>query len=115
MDIELLTNIVNAIYEELQKHPDYKIDLLSLKSFDEIRRIAARQTIISKSIDLLSLENIIQNLRRPAYATRIMMQLAPSSSIKYSVGIQLFVSAILNIGTEKHLSYISDAEEGKKH
>ncbi|KAJ8975938.1 hypothetical protein NQ317_010873 [Molorchus minor] len=98
----------NDVYEELQKHSPYNKDFLSLQSLDDVRHVADRQTKAYKNIELLSLGSTILNLRRPATATRIMMQLAPASTIKYSVSNILFTSALINMGTDRHLRYVDD-------
>ncbi|KAJ8961066.1 hypothetical protein NQ314_005996 [Rhamnusium bicolor] len=96
-----------------KKCPDYITDRSSVQTFDETRRLAVRQAMSHKDIEILSLSSIIQNLKRPAAATRIMMQFSPASTIKYSVVFRLFTAAITNMGTERHYHYLDDIEDGK--
>lgn len=97
----------------MQKYPEYTIDIFSIKNFHERRQVAAKQALAYKTIKSLSLEGILQNLKRPATSTRNMMQFFPDSTIKYSVSNSLFTNAILNMGSSRHLHYISDIEDKK--
>ncbi|XP_060528904.1 peroxisomal acyl-coenzyme A oxidase 3-like [Cylas formicarius] len=104
----------NEVFKELQTQSEYQAqDSLFSSSFDQQRRIACRQTFIYKSIELLSLGNLLQNLKKPAVATRIMIQYAPSSTIKFSVTDSLFISVVRSMGTERHHHFIEDSDNGK--
>ncbi|CAH1988782.1 unnamed protein product [Acanthoscelides obtectus] len=103
----------NDLYSVIRDHPDYKVDKTVLSTFDGQRRVATVQAMAQKSMDQLALLNTIHNLKMPPTATRIMMQVSPSATIKYVVGDRLFSSAIMNMGTKRHMKFISDMEEGK--
>lgn len=102
----------NALYEELLKYPEYHKNLLT-PTFDEERHIASRQSFIHKANELLSLEHTIQNLRYPSASLRIMIQLAPSATVKHSMGSMIFSSVLRSMGTERHYDLISATEDGK--
>ncbi|XP_018573193.1 peroxisomal acyl-coenzyme A oxidase 3 isoform X2 [Anoplophora glabripennis] len=112
-ECSIINTSEHDLCKELQKYPEYIIDDSSIKNLQERRHVAAKQTFAHKSIQLLSLESLIQNLKRPTASTRIMMQFFPDSTIKYSVSDRLFVTAILNMGTNRHLHFVSDTEDGK--
>lgn len=103
----------NEVYKHLQAEPDYNVDNLSSRSFDETRRLAARQSLAYKNIELLSLNSIVENFKRHAASTRIMMQFFPDSTIKSGVSFRLFTTAIMNMGTDRHEHFINDIEEEK--
>lgn len=103
----------NEIYEALENHPDFSIPKHTFLTLDEKRRISARQALAQKSIEQFTMTHVIQNLRRPTAATRIMMQLATDSTIKFVVGDRLFTNAIMSMGTDRHAKYLDDAETGK--
>lgn len=103
----------NELYEELQKYPDYQPDTILSPTFDEQRHRACRQNFIYKSIDLLSISHLIQNLKYPSAAYRIMIQLAPSSTIKFSVTDSLFSNVILSMGSARHEHFMNDSESGR--
>ncbi|XP_050310875.1 peroxisomal acyl-coenzyme A oxidase 3-like isoform X1 [Anthonomus grandis grandis] len=114
LDTEEVVNYQNDLYTELLSHLDYlSSDPIHSLSFDEERRLACRQNFIYKSIELLSIPYLIQNLKFPAAATRIMMQLSPSSTIKFSVTDSLFTNVIRTLGTERHEHFLTEAEEGQ--
>ncbi|CAH1130846.1 unnamed protein product [Ceutorhynchus assimilis] len=113
LETEEVIQYQNELYTELQKHADYnQTDSIQTLPFDEQRRIACRQSFIYKSIDLLSISSLIQNLKIPPTATRVMMQVSPSSTIKFSVTDSLFVNVIRSLGTTRHDHFINDTEEG---
>ncbi|VEN43489.1 unnamed protein product [Callosobruchus maculatus] len=71
------------------------------------------QALAHASIKQLSLIDNMHNLKIPSYGTRIMMQVSPGSTIKYFVRDELFSTAIMNMGTEKHMELANAAQEGK--
>nr|CAI5849432.1 unnamed protein product [Callosobruchus analis] len=102
------------IYSALRDHPKFNVDKEELSSFDGQRRVAAMQALALSSFRQISLIDNIHNLKIPSYATRIMMQVSPGSTIKHFVQDEFFSTAILYMGTEKHMKFVSDAQEGKK-
>ncbi|VEN43492.1 unnamed protein product [Callosobruchus maculatus] len=113
VETEDIVKYQNDIYKTIQDHPDYNVDKEELSSFDGQRKVATIQALAQRSMDQLALLNTIHNLKKPPSATRIMMQVSPASTIKYIVGDRLFISAIMNMGTKRHMKFINDMEEGK--
>ncbi|KAJ8913816.1 hypothetical protein NQ315_003725 [Exocentrus adspersus] len=113
IDTEEITEYEHNVYRELEKYPEYNVNNLTPRSLDERRHLALKQALAYRTIELLSLQSLISDLKRPAASTRIMMQYFPDSTIKYSVTDRLFTSAIVNMGSDRHLHFVSDAEEGK--
>lgn len=102
----------NELFEVLKNHPEYQHDLLS-PSFDEQRRTANRRALAYTEIDLLGLDQILGNFKKGAVITRIMMQLSPSSTVKYSVGHGLFTNVLRSQGTDRHAKLLDLAEDKK--
>ena len=84
-----------------------------MQTFDEQRRTATRRALAYGDIRELSIGTMLENLKRAPLMTRTMMQLSPSSSVKYSVGRGLFTSVIQSHGTARHFKFLEQAEEGE--
>lgn len=46
-------------------------------------------------------------------ANRLIAQINPDSYIKNSVSMLLFVNTIQSMGTDRHVKYIMESQEGK--
>ncbi|VEN43503.1 unnamed protein product, partial [Callosobruchus maculatus] len=101
------------VYRALRDHPSFNVDKKELSTFDGQRKVATMQALAHASIKQLSLIDNMHNLKIPSYGTRIMMQVSPGSTIKYFVRDELFSTAIMNMGTEKHMELVNAAQEGK--
>nr|CAH7752266.1 unnamed protein product [Callosobruchus chinensis] len=114
LDVDKLDDLYQfELYRALRDHLNFNEDKNELSTFDGQRRVAAMQALAHSSIKQLSLINNMHNLKIPSYATRIMMQVSPGSTIKYFVRDELFSTAIMNMGTERHMKFANDAQEGK--
>ncbi|EFA09425.1 peroxisomal acyl-coenzyme A oxidase 3 [Tribolium castaneum] len=114
LETEDIVKYQNELFEVLRTHPEYQHDLLS-HSFEEQRRIAVRRALAYADIDLLSVPKIVENVKTGAVMTRTMMQLSPSSTVKYSVGNGLFTNVIRSQGTERHYDILDLADRGEIH
>lgn len=97
---------------ELVEYPDYQVDQRP-RTLDEIRRITNRQTNILSAIESLNLASIVSNLKKMPIANRLIAQINPDSYIKNSVSMLLFVNTIQSMGTDRHVKYIMESQEGK--
>ncbi|KAJ3643935.1 hypothetical protein Zmor_026615 [Zophobas morio] len=114
IDTEEVVKFERELHEVLRNHPEYQNDLL-MQTFDEQRRTATRRALAYGDIRELSIGTMLENLKRAPLMTRTMMQLSPSSSVKYSVGRGLFTSVIQSHGTARHFKFLEQAEEGEIH
>lgn len=80
---------------------------------DTQRRRAFHQSNVIKFARQLSLASTIEDNRRSAASSRVLVHTSPSGYIKWSVGDAIFKMALMSMGTEKHQSYIDDCEDGK--
>ncbi|KAK9877073.1 hypothetical protein WA026_016102 [Henosepilachna vigintioctopunctata] len=112
LDTEELVNFQEEVVEELKQYPDYKKNFQS-KTFDETRRIDTRRYIVQSELKTGSLPYLLSNLRRMPMFNRLMMQIAPDASIKYSVGVLLFMNTLQAMGTERHSQFIVDLQDGR--
>ncbi|CAG9817104.1 unnamed protein product [Phaedon cochleariae] len=100
-------------YEVLRNHPDFSEGNSSSKSLDDQRRIAFKQCMAQKSMDIFSINYQIMDLKRTTAATRILFSSNAGATIKFTVGDTLFKSSVMNMGTARHQKYIDDVDEGK--
>ncbi|RZC36687.1 Acyl-CoA dh M domain containing protein, partial [Asbolus verrucosus] len=112
IDTEDVVQYQNELHEVLKTHPEYQNNLLS-RSFDEERRTSTRRALALQNLELASLPTILENIKRAPVLLRTMMQLSSGSTVKESVGSQLFNSVLRGQGTERHSIFLEKSENGE--
>lgn len=103
----------HKLIEAIQKHPVLCHNPPVTLTLDEERRLANRQIQALKSIDLVSWDSFMKDVRRLPVATRVTMLVATVASLKEGAAFGLFVSSVRNMGTERHQQILKDAIERK--
>ncbi|KAL3268862.1 hypothetical protein HHI36_007951 [Cryptolaemus montrouzieri] len=111
LDTEELVDFQDEIVRELEQYPEYRNHFFP-KTFDETRRISSKQSRIYNNINSLTMLNLLPNLRKVPMANRLMVQIAPDSTIKYSVSYLLFLSTVESMGTNRHSQFLTDSADG---
>ncbi|XP_072381174.1 peroxisomal acyl-coenzyme A oxidase 3-like [Diabrotica undecimpunctata] len=106
-------NYQNEMYKMLESNPVHNKENLTSLPRDEQRRLAFLGSCDQGQNHILSWPYVLQNLRRPSSLSRVLTSSIASAYVKHTVGNSLFVSSIMNMGTERHQQFIDDAEAGK--
>ncbi|KAK3924903.1 Peroxisomal acyl-coenzyme A oxidase 3 [Frankliniella fusca] len=81
-------------------------------SVDEQRSLAVKRMYKLKSMNLLTMEDILNDPRLPMVLFALLFQYEPSTAIKLSLTFDFFTNAIRGMGTGKHFEYIEAIEDG---
>ncbi|KAL3268861.1 hypothetical protein HHI36_007950 [Cryptolaemus montrouzieri] len=114
LDTPELVNYKDEIVEALEKFPEFERNFYT-ETLDEKRRICARQNHIVKTLPLLSTENLLPNMKKFALCNSLLTLISPDALIKYTASVQLFVNAIISLGTKRHRHFIEESNDGKIH
>lgn len=100
------------MYDVIRRHPILYTKEYETPSLQEQKRLAALKVVILNSLEELSINTLLVNLRFPMVALYALFQVDPSAAIKNSVSYGMFPSTIQTLGTKRHAQYLNGIYDG---
>ncbi|XP_049864432.1 peroxisomal acyl-coenzyme A oxidase 3-like [Schistocerca gregaria] len=89
------------------QHPSKKLSL------DEERHLAIRRMYRLKKLQNLTVEEMIENPRKPGAYVAAIFHYDPSLAVKANINFGFYINTIRGMGTARHYDFIEEVEQGK--